>query len=149
MQTAIKGQLLAQHFAVNSGATYKYNVSSMSLTFADSPACVMQALDTIKARVAAVLDEDVPFNEILSVLYREGQKMSWHDDGEPGLGKVVSSLSLGSSAVMSWRPKAHRRGIDKFAMGLGSKGLQHPPTALTITLAHGVSCISASRGQMS
>jgi alkylated DNA repair dioxygenase AlkB len=38
----------------------------------------------IRDRVAAVLGERVEFNEILSVMYREGQKMSWHDDGEAG-----------------------------------------------------------------
>ena len=34
--------------------------------------------------VEAVLGERVNFNEVLSVMYREGQKMSWHDDGEEG-----------------------------------------------------------------
>lgn len=34
--------------------------------------------------MANVLGERVDFNEILSVMYREGQKMSWHDDGEDG-----------------------------------------------------------------
>ena len=37
--------MLAQHFAVNSGAKYKYNVETLSLTFEQSPRCVMQALD--------------------------------------------------------------------------------------------------------
>ena len=124
---------------MNSGATYKYNVSSMSLTFDESPTCVMRSLKTIKERVAAVMGEQVDFNEILSVLYRDGQKMSWHDDGEPGLGNVVSSLSLGSPAVMSWRPKAHRKGHDAYMMGLSSGRATHPPVALSITLAHGVS----------
>jgi alkylated DNA repair dioxygenase AlkB len=40
--------------------------------------------DSITSHVRVVLDEDVAFNELLSVLYREGQKMSWHDDGEEG-----------------------------------------------------------------
>lgn len=31
----------------------------------------------------------VEFNEVLSVLYREGQKMSWHDDGEPGKTRIT------------------------------------------------------------
>jgi hypothetical protein len=99
----------------------------------------MDALQIIKERVSAVLGKDVDFNEILSVLYRDGQKMSWHDDGEPGLGKVVSSLSLGSPAIMSWRPKAHRQAHNKYSMGLSSRGQVHDPVALSITLAHGVS----------
>lgn len=44
----------------------------------------MRHLCRIKERVSTVLGERVDFNEILSVLYREGQKMSWHDDGEKG-----------------------------------------------------------------
>ncbi|OCF32380.1 hypothetical protein I316_06050 [Kwoniella heveanensis BCC8398] len=35
----------AQHFAVNSGASYKYIVDTMSFSFDDSPPCVMKALD--------------------------------------------------------------------------------------------------------
>lgn len=31
--------------------------------------------------------------------------MSFHTDGEYGLGSVVASISLGSDAVMSFRPK--------------------------------------------
>lgn len=59
-------------------------------------------------------------------MYREGQKMSWHDDGEPGLGRTVAALSLGSEAIMSFRPKLK-----------GSKNLS---PVLHLTLSHGVSC---------
>lgn len=38
----------------------------------------------ITDRAQTVLGDRVAFNEVLSVLYREGQKMSWHDDGEEG-----------------------------------------------------------------
>ena len=41
----VKGALLAQHFAINSGAEYKYNVATSSLPFDRSPACVLRALD--------------------------------------------------------------------------------------------------------
>lgn len=39
---------------------------------------------SIKQSVTRVLGAHVDFNEILSVTYRDGQKMAWHDDGEPG-----------------------------------------------------------------
>jgi alkylated DNA repair dioxygenase AlkB len=39
----------------------------------------------ITLRTQRVVGRKVDFNEVLSVLYREGQKMSWHDDGEPGM----------------------------------------------------------------
>lgn len=80
----VKGALLAQHFAVNSGAPYKYNVDTLSVPFDQSPSCVMAALNLISSGTSDVLKADTEFNEILSVIYREGQKMGWHDDGEPG-----------------------------------------------------------------
>ncbi len=45
---------------------------------------IVSADHRIRRCVASVLGEAVEFNEILSVMYREGQKMSWHDDGEHG-----------------------------------------------------------------
>lgn len=41
--------------------------------------------DSITLRTERVVGKKIEFNEVLSVLYREGQKMSWHDDGEPGM----------------------------------------------------------------
>jgi alkylated DNA repair dioxygenase AlkB len=43
-----------------------------------------QFIISITIRTERVVGAKVDFNEVLSVLYREGQKMSWHDDGEPG-----------------------------------------------------------------
>ncbi|ODO09256.1 hypothetical protein I350_02856 [Cryptococcus amylolentus CBS 6273] len=119
------GSLLAQHFAFNSGVPYKYIVDTLSTPFDESPACVTKAVERITSSVATVLGEEYQFNEILSVCYREGQKMGYHDDGEPGLGPVVASLSLGSSAIMSFRPKP------------GEKQRGNTDVALNITLSHG------------
>ncbi|WVQ94541.1 hypothetical protein IAU59_001620 [Kwoniella sp. CBS 9459] len=133
----VKGQLLAQHFAVNSGASYKYIVDTMSFPFENSPPCVIQALNLMTERVRIVLEEEVRFNEILSVMYREGQKMSWHDDGEKGLGHVVASLSLGSPAIMSFRLKRPRvEPNEHFKTGI-PVNRHSPPTALSLTLSHG------------
>lgn len=76
--------------------------------------------------------------------------MSWHDDGEDGefpstpligLGKVVASLSLGSPATMSWRPKPQQQ--KRLAPYLFGRQAQiastNEPTALSLTLSHGVS----------
>ncbi|WVQ73812.1 hypothetical protein IAR50_003393 [Cryptococcus sp. DSM 104548] len=125
--SSVKGSLLAQHFAFNSGVPYKYIVDTLSTPFSESPACVTEAMDHIKSSVASVLGEEYGFNEILSVCYREGQKMGYHDDGEPGLGPVVASLSLGSSAIMSFRPKSGGR----------EKQRGNPDVSLSITLSHG------------
>ncbi|ORY29498.1 hypothetical protein BCR39DRAFT_588274 [Naematelia encephala] len=145
----VKGQLLAQHFAVNSGASYKYIVDTLSLPFEESPACIRRALEVIQRNARQVLGQEVGFNEVLSVLYREGQKMSWHDDGENGLGPVVGSLSLGSSAIMSFRPKPPRQEHNiKFRLGQDStatKRTSKPATALSITLSHGDLVVMSGR----
>lgn len=95
----------------------------------------------IIGRSESILKEKVAFNEILSVMYREGQKMSWHDDGEPGLEPIVASLSLGSAATMSWRRKPPRHiHNQKFLLGMdkAQAKVPVPPVALSITLSHGV-----------
>lgn len=114
-------------------------------------------------RVEAVLSETISFNEILSVLYRDGQKMSWHDDGEDGtfvvficdfrlrrdedLGPVVASLSLGSSATMSFRPKPGRHEPNQsYHRGkANATRKQNPATVLSLTLSHGVSYFGCHR----
>ena len=67
--------------------------------------------------------------------------MSWHDDGEPGLGPVVASLSLGSTATMEWRIKSDRVAPNTgyYNGHEGKKPSRHARTALSITLSHGVS----------
>lgn len=69
--------------------------------------------------------------------------MSWHDDGEEGLGPVVASLSLGSSAEMSWRAKGERNVVNTgyFHGRQSLKPRSNPTTALSITLQHGVSAL--------
>ncbi|KAF3928097.1 hypothetical protein AA313_de0203129 [Arthrobotrys entomopaga] len=47
----------------------------------------------------------LPMNEVLNVAYFEEQKMDFHDDGEEDLGPCVSSISLGSPAMMYFRVK--------------------------------------------
>jgi hypothetical protein len=39
-------------------------------------------------------DHHVAFNECLAVLYRDGQGMAYHDDGEPGMLSLFRLRSL-------------------------------------------------------
>jgi hypothetical protein len=50
------------------------------------------------------MGEPLDLNEVLSAAYLEQQKMTFHSDAEKGLGPVVSALSLGSPALMQFRP---------------------------------------------
>ncbi|KAL1410253.1 hypothetical protein Q8F55_004259 [Vanrija albida] len=141
----VKGGLLSQQFAINSGASYKYIVETLSYTFAESPPSVMDALQLIRERVASVLGERVEFNEILSVMYREGQKMNWHDDSEPGLGPVVAALSLGSPATMSFRRKTKTRRNKPAAAASSKEQTRRPQAVLNFALSHGDVVIMAGR----
>ncbi|EPS37497.1 hypothetical protein H072_8792 [Dactylellina haptotyla CBS 200.50] len=84
--------------------THKLDVDS--LPFEESPKVVQQALKTLQTDVAQLIPDALPMNEVLNVAYFEEQKMDFHDDGEVDLGPCVSSISLGSPAMMYFRVKA-------------------------------------------
>lgn len=101
------GRMLTQQFTCNYGVAYKHVVAMGTEPLdATSPAVITSTLDLLHTRTRAVLGSCADFNELYPVLYLEHQAMSFHDDGEPGLGSVVSSLSLGSTCRMRFRLKA-------------------------------------------
>ncbi|GAC95641.1 hypothetical protein PHSY_003217 [Pseudozyma hubeiensis SY62] len=102
------GRMLTQQFTCNYGVAYKHVVAmgTQPLCTLTSPAPILSTLSLLHTRTRSVvpsLEQD--FNELYPVLYLEHQKMSFHDDGEPGLGPIVSSLSLGSACRMKFRIK--------------------------------------------
>ncbi|KAK6343020.1 hypothetical protein TWF718_008398 [Orbilia javanica] len=101
----LTGRLLTQQFSFNSGAPYKYIVEVDSISFEQSPKAVQRALQILQKDVTVMVPEALPMNEILNVAYFEEQKMDFHDDGEEDLGPCVSSISLGSPAMMYFRVK--------------------------------------------
>ncbi|KAJ4367835.1 hypothetical protein N0V86_009672 [Didymella sp. IMI 355093] len=53
-----------------------------------------------------------PFNEVLALCYFESQRISYHDDGEFGLGPTIATLSLGAPGHMRIRLKQkHHLGV--------------------------------------
>ncbi|KAK6335872.1 hypothetical protein TWF730_003246 [Orbilia blumenaviensis] len=102
----LTGRLLTQQFSFNSGAPYKYIVEVDSLSFEQSPRVVQQALKILQTDVTLMVPDALPMNEVLNVAYFEEQKMDFHDDGEEDLGPCISSISLGSPAMMYFRVKA-------------------------------------------
>ncbi|KAI5123916.1 hypothetical protein M0805_006334 [Coniferiporia weirii] len=102
--TQVRGRMLANYFSHNSGVPYKYIVgTNTTVPFEQAPKSVNGALQLIKDRASLVVDEDANFNEILTAAYMEEQRMGYHTDDERGLGPIVSSLSLGSIALMHFR----------------------------------------------
>ncbi|GAA5932325.1 uncharacterized protein JCM15063_001191 [Sporobolomyces koalae] len=115
-----QGSLLCQQFTWNGGQEYLHAIAVDTYPFAPESAdsliaapCAQDACEFLKRIVPLVVSRDKAadtiFNEILSVAYMEGGKMNYHDDGEVGLGSVVASISLGSDAVMSFRPREKKK----------------------------------------
>ncbi|TDL25966.1 hypothetical protein BD410DRAFT_716233 [Rickenella mellea] len=127
---SVRGRMLTNYFSQNSGVPYKYIAGTGNTTpFEHAPQAVNEALQLIKDRARLAVGKSVDFNEVLSAAYMEKQKMSFHSDSEPGLGTVLSSLSLGSEALMHFRLRAKFKDVKR------AKG--HSQNELTIRLRHG------------
>lgn len=97
---------LTRHFSQNFGLPYKFVVAQDSTPFKDAPSLICHAMQRqIWAGETVGMDASKPFNEMLVVGYRSEGGMGYHDDGEKELGSTVSTLSLGSEAVMKFRYK--------------------------------------------
>ncbi|KAH9034181.1 hypothetical protein EDB84DRAFT_1595479 [Lactarius hengduanensis] len=96
--------LLSNYFSQNTGAPYQYIGGAERTTpLKDGAPAVLGALHLIQHRIETTLGMREDFNEVLSAAYMEKQKMAFHSDSERGLGPVVASLSLGSTAEMHFR----------------------------------------------
>lgn len=112
-----------------------------TIPFDQSPPVISTTLDLIRKRTLLAkvpLTDSQSFNELYPVLYLQSQSMHWHDDGQPGLGElrydwhsdlfkfrltlssrfvlrstgpIVSSLSLGSDAIMRFRLKETKSNV--------------------------------------
>ncbi|KAK8070945.1 hypothetical protein PG997_011148 [Apiospora hydei] len=137
---------LTSHFAFNYGAFYKFGVFVNSVGFKDAPAPILAGLaqlDWAQSLGITHLIVDRPlgksmslkskkFNELLALGYFEESTISYHDDGEKELGPTVATLSLGSPAVMRFRPKRKTQ--------LGQEGRSKrgdKPSVISFVLRHG------------
>lgn len=114
-----------QAFQGDSGICYRY--SDLTL-HADN---WHPAIAAVRDRLALLCEQ--PFNCVLMNYYRHGEdKMGWHSDDEPELGRnpIIASVSLGTTRKFRLR---HR--FDK----------QQPPIELPLT--HGSLCIMAAETQ--
>ncbi|KAH6674849.1 hypothetical protein B0J14DRAFT_561877 [Halenospora varia] len=133
--------VLTRHWAANWGAPYKFSVAHDSKEFRHAPEVLIKALKRMTWAGKEALGDlpadaqvpFVPFNELLSVGYFETGKMDYHDDGEKTLGPTVSSISLGSSATMVFRPK-----VGSHIMGPGKPNPKgEKKDVLSFVLEHG------------
>ncbi|KAI0949242.1 hypothetical protein AcW1_008912 [Taiwanofungus camphoratus] len=133
-----RGTLLTNYFSQNSGEPYQYvGGTDNTVPWESAPTAVRHALALIERRMKNALGMPSPFNEVLSASYMEKQKMAFHSDSERGLGPVVASLSLGSSAYMHFR--LHTQYSNESGRGSSRN-------ALTLFLRHGDVLVMAGDG---
>jgi hypothetical protein len=110
-----KGDTFTRHFVVNYGMPYKFVAATSSMSFdgaANAITSTRSRLNWASKFIAADTHQD--FNEVLALGYFEQQKISYHDDGEFGLGPTIATLSLGAPGTMKLRMKAkHYNGVSK------------------------------------
>ncbi|PVH95757.1 hypothetical protein DM02DRAFT_570729 [Periconia macrospinosa] len=108
-----------RHYAVNFGMPYKFIAATASSPFPDSTSPVTLARSRLNWAARYLLAEEPSksssigaewkpkeFNETLVLSYMENQKISYHDDGEFGLGPTIATLSLGATGTMRIRMKS-------------------------------------------
>lgn len=132
--------MLTQQFTCNYGVAYKHVVAmgTLPLSASSTPAPILSTLALLHRRTRCVLPSfSESFNELYPVLYLQHQKMGFHDDGEPGLGPVVSSLSLGSTCRMRFRIKAKHASELAGVVGTNRVVLDLPLRHGSVVVQHG------------
>ncbi|KAJ4299657.1 hypothetical protein N0V90_004903 [Kalmusia sp. IMI 367209] len=118
-----------RHMNVNFGAPYKFVASGAARSFEDSEADSIPharsrlnwAMQLVRGLQHGKTNKEVSqdlkakeFNEVLALGYFEDQKINYHDDGEPGVGPSIATLSLGDTGIMRIRMKpTHYHGVSK------------------------------------
>ncbi|KAK8062438.1 hypothetical protein PG997_014535 [Apiospora hydei] len=82
----------------------------------DAPEVLRTVKGILIETVSQVLGRTPQFNEMLCIGNYPNMSMGWHQDGERGVGPVVSSMSFGGEAVMKFC--MHK----KYLVGRGGKG---------------------------
>ncbi|KAF0455813.1 Melanoma inhibitory activity protein 3 [Gigaspora margarita] len=96
--------LIARQFTMNVGAKYKFSLECDTLRFEETPQIIQDCYNYVQ-EMCNVLVDGAKFNEMLLAAYLNDQRMSWHDDGEKGVGPIIGNLSLGASAELKFRRK--------------------------------------------
>lgn len=136
----VKGGIYTRHSCVNYGMPYKFIAATESHPFPAGTHPINSARARLNWAARHILsqshpsDADTshdssasdatsftsplvdfnahPFNEVLALGYFTSQRISYHDDGEAGLGPTIATLSLGAPGTMRIRLKAkHHTGV--------------------------------------
>ena len=140
----LKGGMYTRNFLVNYGMPYKFIAATDSYAFPPRPHPIAATRSRLNWAARYLLSQPPPgspsptdsatspsppasqqlthfashpFNEVLALGYFESQRISYHDDGESGLGPTIGTLSLGAPGTMRVRMKS------KHYSGLSSAGV--------------------------
>ncbi|KAF1960881.1 hypothetical protein CC80DRAFT_489116 [Byssothecium circinans] len=108
-----------RHYVVNYGMPYKFIAATASAPFTGSARPITSSRSRLNWAAKYILTQETgrtmeaisaewkekEFNEVLALGYFENQKISYHDDGETGLGPTIATLSLGDTGTMHIRMK--------------------------------------------
>lgn len=117
--STLRGPALTQHFCVNYGMPYKFIAATASRSFDTAAHSITATRSRLNWAARHCVgpethNKEAEFNELLALGYFEQQRISYHDDGEFGLGPTIATLSIGAPATMKIRLKAkHYHGISK------------------------------------
>ncbi|KAF9641004.1 Oxoglutarate/iron-dependent oxygenase [Lasiodiplodia theobromae] len=117
--STLRGTALTQHFCVNYGMPYKFIAATASRSFDTAAHSITATRSRLNWAARHCVgpethNKEAEFNELLALGYFEQQRISYHDDGEFGLGPTIATLSIGAPATMKIRLKAkHYHGISK------------------------------------
>lgn len=80
---------------MNVGEHYRFALELNTVPWKDAPKVCNDTLDYVKKIIESFVPEvSHDFNQMLvATIYMEGQRMSWHDDGEKGVGPIIVSLT--------------------------------------------------------
>lgn len=110
IKSKLDTRLFARQFTLNVGEHYKFALELNTVPWKDAPKVCNDTLEYVKKIIENFVPEvSYDFNQMLVAIYMEGQRMSWHDDGEKGVGPIIVSLSLGSPAEMKVRRKLKKK----------------------------------------
>lgn len=100
------GTVLTNHFAANFGEPYALKFALENTPLNASPQVVQNALETINQYMEPYFGNKMKesvFNEMYIAAYlSKVMGMSYHDDGEKGLGHIIATWTLGGQATFSF-----------------------------------------------
>jgi alkylated DNA repair dioxygenase AlkB len=125
------GPLLTNQFSFNSGVHYSFAANVKTISFADSPAPVLSCRNKLISAAQRIVQvpTDALFNEVMSVSYKSGGKMNYHNDGEEAVGPVIATQSLGSGTRMQFRERSSKASL--------KPGKKHHHSIVQLVLLHG------------